>query len=164
MIGSIILSLSSKIGLFLCLFSPVPITLQTLVVLCLGLTLGKERAFASVITYIGQGLIGLPVFAGGKAGILALSGPTGGYILGFAFAAYVTGLAAEKGMDRKILTNFIVMAIGNSVIYVFGAFWLSLFVGFNKALVLGVLPFIPGDLIKIIFAVSILPLGRRLIK
>jgi len=161
--GSILLALSAKFA-FPVPFSPVPITLQTLVVLYLGLTLGKERAFGSVMAYIGQGLMGLPVFAGGKAGFLALSGPTGGYILGFAFAAYIAGLAAEKGMDRKFVTSLIAMTIGSIVIYAFGAFWLSLFVGFNKALALGVLPFIPGDILKVFAAASLLPLGRRFVK
>jgi biotin transport system substrate-specific component len=161
--GSILLSLSARFS-FPVPFSPVPITLQTLVVLYLGLTLGKERAFASIMAYIGQGVIGFPVFAGGKAGFAVLAGPTGGYILGFAFAAYITGLAAERGMDRKIITNFLAMLVGNIIIYAFGAFWLSLFLGANKALTLGVLPFIPGDLVKIFVAVSLLPLGRRFIK
>lgn len=142
-------------------FSPVPITGQTLAVLLAGAMLGSRRGSLSVLLYLVEGLVGLPVFAGGTAGIGHLLGPTGGYLVGFVAAAFVTGWLAEKGWSRNVWTTLLAMLVGNVVLYGFGLPWLSIFVGGRAALTAGLLPFIPGDLIKAIAAAILLPGGWK---
>jgi biotin transport system substrate-specific component len=107
--------------------------------------------------YVAEGAAGLPVFAGGTAGPGVLLGPTGGYLVGFIAAAFVTGWLAERGWDRRPLTTALAMVLGNVVIYLLGVSWLSLFVGVTKAPLLGMVPFLPGDLLKIVLATLALP-------
>ncbi|GIV15325.1 MAG: hypothetical protein KatS3mg022_0760 [Armatimonadota bacterium] len=145
-------------------FSPVPITGQTLAVLLTGVLLGSRRAGWCMFAYLVEGMAGLPVFAGGKAGIAHLLGPTGGYLLGFMPAAMLAGWLAEKGWDRRFGTALTAMFLGNVVIYLFGLPWLAYFVGAERVLVAGCLPFIPGDLIKILLATAMLPAGWKLLK
>jgi len=154
--GAALIALLSQVVLPLP-FTPVPITGQTLAVLLIGVTLGSRRGVMSVLAYIAMGLAGLPIFAGGAIGIARLAGPTGGYILGFIAAAYIVGLLAERGFDRKISTAIVAMVIGNAIIYFFGLAWLSLYVGIPNALSMGALPFIAGDAIKIAVASLLLP-------
>ncbi len=130
-------------------FSPVPITGQTLVVLLAGLILGKNRGAAAVGSYLAQGALGLPIFAGGKSGWLTLTGPTGGYLFGFLAAAFVVGLISEMQFKRSVPQAATAMVIGNLIIYAFGLIWLARFVGENNALQLGFYPFLVGDLLKI---------------
>jgi biotin transport system substrate-specific component len=130
-------------------FSPVPITAQTLVVLLAGLILGKNRGAAAVGSYLAQGALGLPIFAGGKSGWLTLTGPTGGYLFGFLAAVYVVGLISEMQFKRSVPQAATAMVIGNLIIYAFGLIWLARFVGENNALQLGLYPFLVGDLLKI---------------
>jgi biotin transport system substrate-specific component len=92
-----------------------------------------------------------------------LVGPTGGYLVGFVIAAYVVGLLAERGWDRRVETTLVAMLLGNGVIYVFGLAWLAIFVGAGKALLLGLFPFIAGDLAKLSVAALLLPTGWRLL-
>lgn len=143
-------------------FSPVPITGQTLSVLLVGAVLGSRRGVLSAITYLIQGIVGLPVFAGGTSGIAHLLGPTGGYLVGFVAAAYLTGKLAQRGWDRRVATTFLAMLLGNLVLYVLGLSWLSIFVGARKVLQLGLYPHIPGDLAKLIIAALSLPLAWSL--
>jgi biotin transport system substrate-specific component len=124
-------------------FSPVPVTAQTLAILLVGVILGPRHGSWAVLTYLLQGLVGLPVFAGGASGAAVLLGPTGGYLLGFVAAAYVTGWLHQRGYGALALIG------GNLVIYLLGVSWLALGVGPTAALSLGFLPFIPGDLIKL---------------
>lgn len=138
-------------------FTPVPITGQTFAVLLVGAALGSRRGAASQLLYLTEGLAGMPVFAGSKAGPAALLGPTGGYLVGFIAAAFVTGWLAERGWDRRVLTAACAMVLGNLTIYFFGATWLATFTGLAKALTLGVLPFLPGDALKIALATALLP-------
>ena len=130
-------------------FSPVPITGQTIIVLLIGVLLGKSRGAGAVGLYLVQGAAGLPVFAGGKSGFAVLVGPTGGYLFGFLAAAYVVGCLTELRYDRSILYTAISLLIGNTIIYAFGLIWLVRFVGESQVLSLGLYPFIPGDIIKI---------------
>lgn len=145
-------------------FSPVPITGQTLAVLLTGFLLGSRRAGVCLAVYLMEGTVGLPVFAGGKAGMMHLLGPTGGYLLGFVPAAMLTGWLAERGWDRKFTNAFAAMGLGNVVIYAVGLPWLAYFTGFDRVLVAGCLPFIPGDLIKTLLATAMLPTGWRLLR
>ncbi len=135
-------------------FSPVPITAQTLMVMLTGILLGRK------LTYLAEGVMGLPVFAGGMSGLPYLFGPTGGYLLGFVAAAYVTGSLAERGWDRRPLTTVLAMLAGHVALYLPGLFWLSRFVG-ARVLALGFWPFVPGDLLKMALAMALLPLGWR---
>lgn len=141
-------------------FSPVPITAQTLTVMLMGLLLGRKRGALALATYLAEGAMGLPVFAGGASGLPYLFGPTGGYLFGFVAAAYVTGALAERGWDRRSWTTLAAMLIGHGVLYLPGLLWLSRFVG-ERTLALGLWPFVPGDVLKIALAMTLLPLGWR---
>lgn len=143
-------------------FSPVPITAQTLAVLLVGALLGSRRGALSMLTYLGQGLIGLPVFAAGASGPAYALGPTGGYLVGFVAAAYLTGWLAERGWDRGIGTALLAMLIGNVAIYALGLSWLSIYVG-TQALALGLLPYLAGDALKLALAAAALPAGWKLL-
>ena len=142
-------------------FSPVPVTGQTLAVLLVGASLGARLGAASVVLYIVEGIAGLPVFAGGTAGLLRLSGPTGGYLIGFVAAAFVVGLLAERGWDRRIWTAAIAMLVGEVVIYVFGLSWLSRFPLPAGVLDAGLWPFVAGDIYKLVVAALLLPSAWR---
>ena len=144
-------------------FSPVPITAQTLVVLLVGSLLGKYRGALCVLLYLIEGSLGMPFFAGGKAGLAHLVGPTGGYLLGFSAAVYVVGTLAERGWDRKLYLAFAAMLLGNVIIYFFGLPWWGRFVGFDKVYSLGFYPFVIGDLLKIGVAAFLLPGGWKVV-
>ncbi|MSP14023.1 MAG: biotin transporter BioY [Chloroflexi bacterium] len=159
--GSLLIGLSAQISLPLP-FSPVPITGQTLMVLLAGMVLGSRRGALCLIVYLAEGLSGLPVFAGATAGPAVVLGPTGGYLIGFIAAAYLTGRLAERRWDRHIVTTLLAMILGNLVIYACGLAWLATFVGPGKILPLGLFPFIPGDLLKIGVASLLLPAGWKL--
>lgn len=138
-------------------FTPVPITGQTFAVLLCGAALGSRRGASAQLAYLGLGSAGLPIFAGGGHGLLW--GPSGGYLLGFVAAAYLVGWLVERGWDRRLRTASLAMLAGNAVIYLFGLPWLALYTGgpLTRLLLLGVVPFIPGDLIKLALASSLLP-------
>jgi biotin transport system substrate-specific component len=161
--GSLLIALCARITVLLP-FSPVPVTAQTFAVLMTGALLGAKRGGLAALAYITQGALGLPVFAFG-GGFAVLLGPTGGYLIGFIPAAYVTGFLAQKGWDRRIGTTVLAMIFGNIVIYTFGMFWLSRLMGISKSvLATGLYPFIVGDLAKIALAAAVLPAGWKLLK
>ncbi|MBT3169110.1 MAG: biotin transporter BioY [Candidatus Cloacimonetes bacterium] len=163
-VGSVLLTLSAKTSVLLPI-SPVPITLQTLVVLLLGTLFGSKRGAATVLAYIAEGAIGMPVFAKGGSGVAYLLGPTGGYLLGFVLAAFIVGYLAERGWDRSFTKTAISMLIASLSIYLLGINWLAHFVGgISKAIQVGFVPFVVGDLVKIALAVGILPTGWKLLK
>jgi biotin transport system substrate-specific component len=161
--GTLLLTVSSKISMILP-FSPIPVTMQTFAVLLLGALLGSKRGSLTVFVYLMEGCAGLPVFAKGGSGIAYLMGPTGGYLLGFIFAAYITGALAERGWDRKFGTTFLAMLTGNMVLFFMGMIWLSAFVGIEKAIVAGLFPFIAGELFKMVAAGALLPTGWKALK
>jgi biotin transport system substrate-specific component len=140
-------------------FTPVPLTLQTMTVLLAGLLLGSRLGALSVLAYIGQGLVGMPVFANGAWGLARLAGPTGGYLVGFVFAAALVGLLAERGWDRRAATTVAAMVLGNAVIYGLGVLWLASFVPLQAALLQGAAPFLAGDALKIAAVAAALPAG-----
>lgn len=158
--GSLFLALMSQVYFYLW-FSPVPLTLQTLGVLMLGGVLGSKRGALSVLSYLAQGALGLPVFAGGSAGVLSFMGPTGGYLIGFVFAAYIVGYLLERGWQEKYQLTFYALALGELTILLLGAFWLSFFVGADKALPLGFYPFVIGGVLKALAAAALIPSGWR---
>ncbi|MGB2808482.1 MAG: biotin transporter BioY [Sedimentisphaerales bacterium] len=165
--GSLLIALCAQMAIGW----PIPVTGQTFAVLMIGALLGARRASLSVLVYIMEGAAGLPVFAHGRSGFAVLLGPTGGYLVGFVVAAYVVGLLAEKGWDRRIGTTVLAMIFGNLVIYAFGLLWLccmifliNLQVGSSRVLVEGLYRFIPGDLLKIALAAVLLPTGWKLLE
>lgn len=137
-------------------FTPVPVTGQTLAVLLVGALLGSKRGASSLLVYVVSGMMGLPVFSTGTAGLARLAGPTGGYLVGFVAAAFLVGLLCERWVSRRPAALLLVLAIGSAVIYLFGVSWLAGYVGAEKSLALGLMPFIPGDLLKISLAAVIL--------
>ena len=139
---------------------PVPIVLQNLFIMLAGLLLGGRWGLISVAVYLLAGAVGLPVFAGGTGGIGKFVGPTGGYLLGFAAAAYLIGIISESGRGR-VAIDVIAMVAGTLIIYAFGVSWLKVVTGmsFSKALTVGMLPFLIGDVLKIAAAI---PIARAL--
>ena len=132
-------------------FYPVPVTMQTLAVLSIGMTYGTRLGGATVLGYLGAGAAGAPVFAGG-AGIAYMMGPTGGYLLGFFVAAIVLGALAERGWTRSMITTAAAMVLGNAIIYLLGVSWLANLIGSAKAFEFGLLPFLYGDALKLVIA------------
>lgn len=145
---------------------PVPITGQTFAVLLAGALLGSRRGALSQLTYLAIGATGIPYWfaLGGPPGIARLVGPTGGYLIGFAAAAFVVGWLAERGWDRRVWMAIPAMLGGSIVIYIFGLSWLSHFVPGDAVLQAGLYPFVIGDLIKVVAAALILPSGWMLLR
>ena len=154
LVGSILLALLARLSIPVP-FSPVPITGQTFGVLLLGGLLGCRMATLSVIFYIFEGMIGLPVFAGGSLGIFYLLGPTGGYLLGFIPAAYLVGYLSERGWNKKLSLTIMSMIIGTAIIFLFGVSWLSFSAGVVTAITIGFIPYLIGAVIKIVLAALI---------
>lgn len=146
-------------------FTPVPLTLQDMVVLIGGAALGSRLGMTAQVLYLAAGIAGLPVFAASAAlpqGPLRLLGPTGGYLLSYPLAAFLTGWLAERGFDRRYSTSVVAMIAGLAVIFTFGVPWLALFarpagVGFDAALRAGLYPFLLGDVLKILIGAAVLP-------
>lgn len=136
-------------------FSLVPITAQTLVINMVALLLKPKKAGITVCIWILLGIIGLPVFSGGKAGFGVIAGPTGGYIIGYLVAAIL--ISVMKGNKNKIVRNVISVLVGIPIIYAVGLPWMKLVTNMDwkAAIVAGVLPFIAGDVIKCVVAVSV---------
>lgn len=145
---------------------PIPITGQTFAVLLTGALLGSRLGMAAVIAYLIEGAVGLPFFAGGGAGLVRFFGPTGGYLVAFPAAAYVTGVFAEHGWDKKYWTAVQAMAIGSVIILLAGWMWFSVITTtpFDTAFGITVKPFLAGDVIKIALAAAVLPTGWALLK
>jgi biotin transport system substrate-specific component len=145
-LGSALLTLSAKVQVP---FYPVPMTMQTLVVLLVGMAFGARLGVATVALYLAEGAVGLPVFAGTPEkgiGLAYMLGPTGGYLLGFVLAAAVAGWLVERRRDAA--GPALAVVAGSLAIYASGVLWLASFVGLGKALELGLLPFLWGDLLK----------------
>lgn len=144
-------------------WTPVPITGQSFAVLLSGLVLGSRRAFLAQLLYLAEGAAGLPFFSGGAAGVAQLLGPTGGYLMAFPFAAAFTGWLAERGWDRRPVTMFAAMLAGSTIVFGLGLLQLSRFVPADTLLASGLLPFVPGDLIKSAIAAGVFPLVWKLV-
>ncbi len=156
-LGSLALWASAKVQVP---FYPVPMTLQTLVVLGLGAVMGWRLAGATVMLYLAQGAAGLPVFAGTPEkglGLVYMAGPSGGYLVGFIFAAMLVGYLAQSGASKNVFKMFAAMVLGTAVIYLLGVGWLANLIGLEKAITFGLLPFLYGDLLKAALAAGIFP-------
>lgn len=158
--GTALLTVSAKANLPLPL---VPMTLQSLMVLLIGAVYGARLGAATILVYLAEGAIGLPVFSGPTGGLSVLIGPSGGYLAGFVAAAFMVGWFAERGWDRTMLRLFAVMAIGHLIILSLGFAWLALGLEFEteQAWLVGVVPFLGGSLIKNALGAFLLPTIRR---
>lgn len=163
-VGSLILAISAKIKVPL---EPVPITMQVFVILAMGAALGSKLAAATVLLYLAEGAAGLPVFTGTPEkgiGLAYMMGGTGGYLLGYVFAAYAVGWLAERGWDRSILTSGAAMLAGIALIYIPGVLWLGALFGWDKPILeWGFYPFIGVDLLKGALAMAVLPIAWKLL-
>jgi biotin transport system substrate-specific component len=161
--GTLLLALSAKVHVP---FWPVPLTMQTFVVLVLGMAYGWKLGAATMLLYLAEGAIGLPVFSGTPErgiGLAYMAGPTGGYLAGFVAGAALCGWLAEKGWDRSAWRTAIAMSLGHLVILALGWAWLASLVGAAKAYALGVEPFYVATLAKTALAVATLPLAWKLL-
>lgn len=173
--GTAVIALSAKVKVP---FFPVPMTLQTLAVMGIAATYGSRLAVATVLAYVAEGMLGLPVFTNtppAVAGPAYLLGPTGGFLLGFVAIAFIVGWAADRGFDRSIVKLAGALLAGEVVMMALGFAWLAWFatlssgatgLGIDKAFAAGVAPFILGDLLKLALVALAVPavwgvLGRR---
>lgn len=162
--GAALIALSAQVAIPLP-FTPVPITGQTFSVLLVGAALGTARGGSSAALYVLAGALGAPVYADGAHGWAVLAGATGGYLLAFPLAASLAGRLAERGWDRRFSSALGAMLCGNVVVYLLGLPWLavSLGVGLERALELGLYPFVPGDVLKLYLAAALLPAAWRVV-
>lgn len=147
-LGVALLTLSAKLKVP---FYPVPMTMQTFVVLVLGAAYGARLGALTVLAYLALGAAGLPVFADTPErgiGLAYMAGPTGGFLIGFAAAAFIVGVLAERGWNRSVAWLFAAMAVGHAVLFAFGVTWLAALIGWPKAWALGVAPFYLATLLK----------------
>ena len=161
--GSVLLTLSAKTQIPMW---PVPMTMQTFVVLVIGAAYGWRLGGATLLLYLAEGALGLPVFANTPdrgIGLAYMMGPTGGFLAGFLVSALALGWLAERGWDRDVVRTLTAMVLGTAIIYVFGVAWLSALVGVEAAVTHGVLPFMAGAALKIALAAAVLPLAWRLV-
>ena len=161
-LGTALLTFSAKINLPL---PYVPMTLQTLVVLVLGAAYGGRLGAATVIVYLAEGAVGLPVFAGPVGGLAPLMGPTAGYLLGFVAAAFITGWLSERGWDRSVAWLFVAMGVGHIIILGCGFVWLAfgMKLGFGRSWLVGIAPFIAASVIKNALGAALAPATRRML-
>jgi len=174
LMGTVLLAISSKIKIP---FYPVPMTMQTLVVIFLGITLGWKLGVATVALYLFEGIIGLPVFSGSPekgVGIIYFTGPTMGYLIGFLFTVYfagkfhynnieLTSLLKNYNVVNNIIKNFLKLTFSISFIYIFGILWLGTLIGWGKPLFeLGAQPFLLAELFKILIVLIALPKIKKL--
>jgi biotin transport system substrate-specific component len=161
--GSLLLTLSAKVQVPMW---PVPMTMQTFAVLVIGAALGWRLGAATVLLYLAEGAMGLPVFANAPErglGLAYMMGPTGGYLAGFLVSATVLGWLAERGWDRSVVGTLGGMTLGTAIIFGFGYAYLSTLIGPEAAWTAGVLPFLVGAALKIGLAAAVLPMAWKLV-
>ena len=147
LIGTVLLAISSKIKIP---FYPVPMTMQTMMVLFLGITLGWKLGLATISLYLFEGIIGMPVFSGSPEkgiGIVYFTGPTMGYLVGFLFTVYFAG---SLNFSKNLFIKFFQLLFSLSFIYIFGVLWLGNIIGWEKSLQLGVQPFLLAEVFKVL--------------
>ena len=150
-------------------FTPVPFTLQPMIVLLGGAALGARAGMSAQVLYLVLGIAGLPVFAASPIlpqGFGRLLGPTGGYLMSYPIAAFVTGYLAQRGLDRRYATSVLAMVAGLAIVFASGVLWLAFgaHVGLAAAVRTGLIPFIPADVIKVLLAATILPGAWKLLQ
>jgi biotin transport system substrate-specific component len=165
MVYAALMAALTAVGAYIAIpIGPVPIVLQNLFVMLAGLLLGGRWGVISIGVYLVAGAVGLPVFAGGTGGVGKFVGPTGGYLLGYVPAVYLIGMISEKGRGR-VIVDVLAMVAGSAIVYAFGVPWLKVITGMSlsKAMAVGMLPFLIGDIIKIAAAVPIVRALRPMI-
>ena len=160
-LGSLVLAVSAQIQIP---FYPIPVTLQDMTVILLAVAFGWRISALTVLLYLAEGFVGLPVFAEFKAGPMVLFGTTGGYLLGFLAASFIVGYLSQRNWSNKIFTTLLMVIAGNAVIFILGVSWLSALVGWQEAFLVGFAPFIVGNVCKIIFATTVAYTGKSLLK
>tara|TARA_Y100000590_G_C15603732_1_gene971144 strand:- start:14 stop:583 length:570 start_codon:yes stop_codon:yes gene_type:complete len=158
--GTLILTISSKIQVP---FWPVPMTMQTFVVFLIGMTYSMRLSFFTLIAYLFEGAMGLPVFAAG-GGLVYLTGPTAGYLYGMTLAVVLISYLADKGFGYSYVKTILTLLIGSVIIFSLGIIYLGSIIGYSKAIQAGLIPFIPSEIFKIGLAVAIIPTIQRFIK
>lgn len=142
----------------------VPITGQTLGLTIIALSLGRKTALAAMLLYMAEGIMGLPVFSGARFGLPVIFGPTGGYMIGFVPAAYIMGYFSDRGCLESFAKTALAAFSGMFVIFAFGLVHLSMFIPANRLMQVGLLPFIPGGIVKSLLATLIVPSFYRFFK
>ena len=160
--GSVLIALAAQMAIPLP-FTPVPLTMQPLAVLLVGIALGASRGAAAATLYLLEGISGLPVFAQGHGGAVWLIGPTAGYLYSYPAAAWLAGWFSERGWGSTVLRSVAGMLAALALIYAGGWAWLAALTSPRAALVAGVQPFILADAIKIALGAALLPYAQRLV-
>ncbi len=160
LVGTLLLAISAKVQVP---FWPVPMTMQTFVVFLIGMTYSVRLSLLTLIFYLFEGAIGLPVFASG-GGLMYLTGPTAGYLYGMLISVGVISYLANKGYSTSYIKTFSALLIASIIIFSFGILYLGSIIGFDKAIQAGLIPFIPSELFKIALAVTIIPSVHNFIK
>ena len=160
--GSALIALAAQIAIPLP-FTPVPLTLQPLAVLLVGVVLGSARGAAAAALYLLEGVSGLPVFAQGHGGIVWLASMTAGYLYAYPLAAWTAGWFSERGWGSTVARAVTGMLVALAVIYAGGWAWLALAVGGRAAFTAGVAPFVAADIVKIALGAALLPYAQRLV-
>jgi biotin transport system substrate-specific component len=159
--GCALLALFSKISIPL---TPVPVSLQTVAVMLIGLLYTRANAIQSVATYLALGALGLPVFASANLGLPAFIGPTGGYLLGFIIAVALMTFLRDKWFNKSTLSHHVLLCtIGTAVVFTLGVSWLACLIGLEKAITVGVVPFLFPAVVKIAILTSLIKLYRTLV-
>lgn len=158
--GSLLVAASAQLTVPLW---PVPMTMQTFAIVLVGAAYGWRLGGATLALYLAEGALGLPVFAGGAGNIASFAGPTGGYLVAFVPAAALVGWLVEMGWGKSIVMTALAMCLGTAIIFAGGLSWLSTFTGFERAVEVGMLPFLPGAVLKIGLAMAVLPIAWKLI-
>ena len=162
--GTLLLTLSAKLQIPLW---PVPMTMQTYVILVIAMAYGTRLGVATVSAYLLAGALGLPVFAGTPEkgiGVAYMFGPTGGYLLGFLLATYVMGKLGQRGWDRSLTLSFAAMTLGHVLILACGVAWLAALFGWERAMAVGLVPFIVATILKTVLAGLTLPIAWRCVE
>jgi biotin transport system substrate-specific component len=160
--ASMLIALAAQIAIPLP-FTPVPLTLQPLAVILIGVTLGSTRGAAAAALYLLEGASGLPVFAEGHGGAIWLAGFTGGYLLSYPFAAFVAGFISERGWGNSIVRAIAGMLLSLGVIYLGGWSWFAILTDAKFAFANGVAPFVLADIVKVALGAALLPKAQKLV-
>ena len=161
--GSVLMALSAQFSIHLPWNGFVPITLQTLALALVAAALGSRLGALAMVAYLAEGAAGLPVFAM-PASPASLIGPTAGYLWAFPLAAFAVGYLLEHGADRNFMTRALAIFAGTGIVFIGGAGWLAHAIGVQKAVAVGLLPFLPGDLVKVAVSAALAPYARSLVE
>jgi biotin transport system substrate-specific component len=154
-LGSLLIALCAQINIPIS-FSPVTVTLQTLAVMLVGASLGSRKGALCVLVYLSESMLGLPVLHGGQMNPLALIGPNGGYLAGFVLQAYLVGWYSERRHTLGKSVVMIGMSLACALQLFAGTLWIGQFIGYSSAFMMGFMPFIPGEILKILVVVNYL--------